>query len=88
MCLEKAVPNSGQLLAQCYMTGDRLINMLTDIKKKRRVKMAYYYCPKSTETLSLLQANFKAAFGDVGILTHLPADMEFTPFPCHLVLGP
>lgn len=47
-----------------------------------------YYCPKSTETLSLLQTNFKATSGSVEILTHVTADLELTPFPCHLVLEP
>ena len=38
-----------------------------------------FHRPKSTETLNLLQINFKAASGSLEILTHLPADPESLP---------
>ena len=50
-----------------------------------------FYCPKSTETLNLLQANFKAASGSVEILTDLPTDWNHSlpsrPGPGTLRLG-
>lgn len=62
------------------MTGNRLISILMEIKK-RRVKMAWLFCcPKSKETLNLLQTNFKAASGTVGILMDLPTDLKSLPF--------
>lgn len=38
-----------------------------------------FYCPKSTETLNLLQTNFRAASGTVEMLTDLLTDLESLP---------
>lgn len=38
-----------------------------------------FYCPKSTETLNLLQTNFKAASGSVETLTDLPTGLASLP---------
>ena len=51
-----------------------------DFFKKRKVKMAGpFYCPKSTETLNLLQTNFRAASGTVEMLMDLLTDLESLP---------
>lgn len=57
------------------MVGDRLINLLMEMKKGK-LKWLVRLLPKMHRKLNLFQTNFKAASGTGKIWTLLPTDLK------------